>query len=636
MSAVMIYEIVALWILGIIWGLSIYRDWLDLKKNRIFMLLLFFGIAGLAIDLLWRFRIIEINSISRGMNTQIANVWMVFLCYLFYIYCYNSVGKAKRLFSVSGYTMGVMGIAVLCMMITNHLTHYVFWYDDKMRYHTGYGAILLLVFCEGLIITGLVAVFRQKKVITTKVLLFFMLLGVVVAANVAMQCFIPHKWTLTLFVFGILTVFIYLTMHMADQHLMRETRCFSRAGFRRVAEEKELYEENFAVLSVNITNLSSIINVCNEEEISEIKQIVADVLRVIGNSHYMYQIHSSEFILTATKRAKVEEYLMMAREQLPRVVRLNDKNVAVDYGFYVLEFSDVMMKVRDFYRILAGLRGYAKKVVGDNDTIYYQGEVRRALQRDLRGLNVLSDVLSQSGGFDIAFMPVFDTKDGKARGLETKMLLHVEEDAPFTTEEIWDIAEEIGMNKKTAARYVEDVIRFVSEEKILDSDIENIRINVKPSQINSIEAVDRYKDILDKYGVKPENIVFEVFMDQSISDEEVEEHIRYLKMQGFGVYLDQFGINVCNLKNLLKHSFDAVKINADMVVRFLPDKQSELEHLVVMLQKNNWDVMLDGVDLLDRCKELEKLGIKQIQGETIAAFLSKEDILLWMKEEVAR
>lgn len=102
--------------------------------------------------------------------------------------------------------------------------------------------------------------------------------------------------------------------------------------------------------------------------------------------------------------------------------------------------------------------------------------------------------------------------------------------------------------------------------------------------------IEQYCDILLFHQIRPEQLVIEINVDQALPENILKENIQYLRDKGFVVLLDQFGMNVCNLKDMLALPFDMAKFHQNMTKRFMQDRQMELKHLVHMLRRQNWQI----------------------------------------------
>lgn len=397
-----------------------------------------------------------------------------------------------------------------------------------------------------------------------------------------------------------------------------------------MVEERELYQKDFVCIAINITNISSILNVCTEDEMILFDIMIGKHLKSLSKQCVIYQSHSSEYILMCKDQKTAEINSRALREWMPRILRFNDQNVSVTYGFYMVSFADASFREGDFYRIIAGLRRLARNTTDEHTVIRYEGGIKEKLQQELQGIQRLNEVLeTEKGSFDLEFTPIYSTIHGKVEELEAEGLLCLEDGHQVREQELWRLSDEKGNSKDMALRLWEEVINYATEQKVFEHGIRFLHINVAPIQISSKGMIDQLCKILEDKEILPQQIVVEVFVDQSVPEDILQENICYMHQRGFHMLLDQFGVNICNLKNILAMPFDQAKINVHMTKRLIKDKQDELQHLVYMLRQQGWKIYADGVDRLERKNELLEMGIDGIQGIHLASGLSEDQWMSW-------
>lgn len=637
MDYVAYYEIGAVLLLMTVLMCYIYRNWLELKKNRVFYILTVETLVVVAVDLAGRMCIggadTEEKLFMATVVATVANLGMLLTSLLLYVYYLAIAGEVRRLHSKAGAVVLLVSLGIAIALVSNPWTHIMFWYDSlqKGHYYRGIGMLFLAICVELYLLAGGEVIWESRSRIPKNHYRVILASNGVLMFAMLLQYIEPMHWRLTCFVLALVLTMYYLLMHMSDQHLMYASRCFSQVGLRRIVEEKAHYRTNFSTLSVNINNISSMMNVCSAEEMEQVHIIIARYMRAVGSQHALYQMHDAEFILMCKDMAKAREICKRLQGDLPKVIRINGKSLPVVYSYYIMQFSDAGYSVGDFYRIIAGLRSLSKDVSDSSEVVYYEGEIKETLQRELTAVWKLNEAL-ESDGFSLKFAPIYDTNTGEVCALDTKMLLDMGDGTYLEDAEIWQIAEENGTSKKVAMRFLDNVLGFVVENYILQRGIERIHINLSTMQMKSKEAIEQYSDILLFHQVYPEQVVFEVFMDQSVPEQIIEDNIRYMRDKGFHVLLDEFGVNICNLKNMLGFSFTMAKINAEMVTRFLEGKREELEHLVRMLQKQKWDIYLDGVDDRVSLKSMRSMGVAAIQGESVTPFMDEAALMEWLRK----
>ena len=166
---------------------------------------------------------------------------------------------------------------------------------------------------------------------------------------------------------------------------------------------------------------------------------------------------------------------------------------------------------------------------------------------------------------------------------------------------------------------------------IFEQGIRRLHLSMTTMQISSQEMIEQYCDILLFHQIRPEQLVIEINVDQALPENILKENIQYLRDKGFVVLLDQFGMNVCNLKDMLALPFDMAKFHQNMTKRFMQDRQMELKHLVHMLRRQNWQIFLDGVDYSMPLGTFREMGVTGVQGESMTPYMQEDELIDWLR-----
>lgn len=628
------YDMIALLLVGSVLLSYLYRNWLNLKKNKVYYALLWVIFLAISVDMMGRLFIWGDSAqtiFEAAEVATIANLGMHWACYLLYVYYMVVVGGVRKTFQAIKWFGMFISFGIGVLLLTNPWTHWFFYYDALAigHYHVRPGIVIVLLLSECYLVASMVGVLLNTKKLPKHQVCAIVCSEAVLVVMMYLQYVHPAKWRMSYFVFAVILVMFYLLIQISDQHLVRAGECFTRVGLRKVVEEKMLYEENFAYVSVNINNILGMMNVCTTEELQQVQVTIADCLRKEAPGKIVFQMTESEYVILVKDLDRAKEVMKILQMRLPKVIRINVNSIPVVYGCYSLQFSDVDYSLSNFYRVMAGLHKMVASTAANGEAIYYEGEVREAMKMDLMAVQGLADVL-EFDSFGMRFAPIYSTDGGDVLAIDTRLTMTLEEGTVIPEREVWKISEENNTSRKVSLCFVEEICEYVNYNHLVQRGIPYFHINLSTLQISTQEVVDQYCDLLLMHQLRPEQIIFEVFVDQAVSDQVLEQSIRYLKDKGFHVMLDEFGINVCNLKNMLELPFDMVKINANMTKRFLNGRQDELRHLVDMLKKQGWKIYLDGVDNSVSLKTLREMGVTAVQGDSLSPFMNELDIIFWL------
>lgn len=638
MDYVVYFEMISITILVIIYLFYLCRSWLDLRRNRRFYVLLVTVGMVTGVDLAGRVLFRQVGGDASAfmmLISTIANMGLLVICTELYSYFCSLSRCRKKIYLVLEKIYYVVTVLIGLGMLWNVRMHFLFWYDDSHVYYITnamYGVVLVEILY---LFTGICVLLYDRRVFRPRHQGVIMVgSALLIVGLIPLQNLMPTRFRMTYYVLSCILSIYYFMIHMADQHLRQRGGCFSRVGMRQVVEEREAYEEDFVCVAVNITNIFSIISVCTEEEMRLFDLAISKRLKSIGKQCVIYQSHSSEYVLMCKERKMAEANCVALRESMPGVLRIHDRNISVSYGYYMISFADASFREGSFYRIIAGLRRMAKNTTDHRAVIYYDGQVKEKLQQELQGIQKMNEILeTDRENFDMEFIPIYSTDSDAVEELEVESYVCLEDGNRIWEPELWKLAEEKGSSKDMALHWWKEVLDCAREQRIWERGIRLLHINVATLQICSQEMIDQLGKLLEEREIRPDQIVIEVFVDQNVPEELLQKNIVYMQRKGFHVLLDQFGANICNLKNILAMPFHQVKINVQLTNRLIKQKQDELQHVIHMLRKQNWEIYLDGVDRQDRGSMLREMGVDRMQGERLAANMSADQLQCFLEQK---
>ncbi|XJZ27794.1 EAL domain-containing protein [Bacillota bacterium Lsc_1132] len=217
------------------------------------------------------------------------------------------------------------------------------------------------------------------------------------------------------------------------------------------------------------------------------------------------------------------------------------------------------------------------------------------------------------------FQPILSLEHGSTMGFE---VLNRPESSPFfpTTEKFYDY---VGSSR--AVFGTEQFLRNLSLERY-SMQIKTspqfqdrlVFLNIQPQVL----ADPSYKsgktlELLDKYGLSPDQIVLELTEKEAVIDyEQFEKIVAHYRQQGFRIAVDDAGTGYNSLKTLgyLKPEF--IKIDKSLIraIEEHPTQQQLVELLLEFAQQSKTLVIAEGIETLSELRFLQKLGIQFGQG----------------------
>lgn len=170
-----------------------------------------------------------------------------------------------------------------------------------------------------------------------------------------------------------------------------------------------------------------------------------------------------------------------------------------------------------------------------------------------------------------------------------------------------------------------------------DAGLQPVRVAVNVSQVQFQvgDLASRVPEILDEFGVAPEDLVLEI--TESVFEHESESllnQMRALHDIGVRLSLDDFGTGYSSLLYLQRYPFDEVKIDQGFVFRLLDDpfSRSIVETVLVLARALDAEAVAEGIESAAVADALEEMGCRFGQGYFYSMPLEAEDFC-WLLEQ---
>lgn len=594
----------------------VYKNWLNLRKNAIYIKMLWLALLAVMTDvivgLLDRYHYFDMYfSLIDDISAVLMSVCLMML-YIHILLYDMAVTKRMRLVRTAWFRffMGIVA-AVSIISVCIPFTDYA---DFAVREGSGARGNLVQVSVLGLcLLIGIDTILRNKAVLTRREFLVLLMTQLLLLLGLGVQLILNARNLASYYTLTCVLICYYILLHKLDQFRSFSSSCFDRDGFQNVLLERAYYKENFACLGICINNIESITNYCNESEIAKLHQMLGKLLREQCGRHNVYHIHTFEYMIMLNGNESAEKKHRQLEKIIPPYFRINGKNVSVICGFYTLEFADAGYDTTEFNRTITSMRKLTVDYLSGDNLLYYQGDNQTEIQNELKALRVVHDCVAKRR-FHYILLPIQSLTDKDEQRYEVVLQEKLQNGVAISQERIWELATETGYIREVGHITFDTMCRAAWENHMLERKDVIFHVNLLSSQLANITLAEEYVQILKSHTIEGKRVCIELTIDRSVDYDKLMESFNVLQNYGITLLLDQFGVSVCNLKNVLNMSFEHVKINHYMVESFCSGKSGQLKYMVRMLAAQGWNIYLDGIDSLEQLELLEELKIDYIQG----------------------
>jgi len=265
--------------------------------------------------------------------------------------------------------------------------------------------------------------------------------------------------------------------------------------------------------------------------------------------------------------------------------------------------------------------------------------------KDFKIRNELEDIISKAikeHSFKMYYQPIYSISKKKFIAAEALIRLTDERYGPISPGVFIPASETNGMIHEIGDFVLEDVIKFVSENKIKSLGLEYIEMNLSASQCIEVDLIDKIKNLLDRYSVLPSQISLELTETAAdINPQIVDSNIEALHDYGIRIALDDYGTGYSNIKRVTTLPIDQVKLDKSFV-DMIDDKQMWLviQGTINMLKEMGKEILVEGIEEEGVAKLFSDLEADLIQGcELMQGFyfcrpLPEEEFITFIKQHM--
>ncbi len=593
-----------------------YKNWILVAENRIFYTMAMTETIALEMNILLCL-VYEFSGWHLGwLELMIQALSGIFALLVYYgIFQYNLAMTEHILDSRKWWARLLGGLVALCMissllpitLLLMGVPHgQVRDFAAEGRVAQSGTVVLCLLLAVG------VAWRSRKKIKRRK---FAVLLGsdLLLLADLVWERMMDSRYLTSYYLMAFVLVVYYMLLHNLDRYKVLASGCFARAGFRMVLREKELCRQNVRCLGICINNIESITNCCSESEIVEIHRQIGSLLKRHCGRHQVYHIHSFEYVVTYKPSVDIRSKHRELVELIPAYIRMNNKNVTLFCDFYTIDFRDADYQTGNFFGILTSMRKLAMAYMDRTHLLRYSDDSKNDIEKDMEAMRIVNACIATKN-FSLQIYPIQSKEDEEKFCYEFAICAKYGDGEVISQELIWEMAAQMGYHREMGLIVFELVCKYIMLNRLRDTEVERIHLNLEGAQISGAELAGGYIDLLEKYQIPGDFICIEVTVEQDVDYDAMERAFVLLRERGVQILLDQFGVTVCNLKTVLNMSFHGVKINHHMVNLFCNGVSEQLLYMLDMLNTSGWKIILDGVDQAEYVPLLKDLKFAYMQG----------------------
>ncbi|MFN3865969.1 MAG: EAL domain-containing protein [Demequina sp.] len=162
---------------------------------------------------------------------------------------------------------------------------------------------------------------------------------------------------------------------------------------------------------------------------------------------------------------------------------------------------------------------------------------------------------------------------------------------------------------------------------------EHLSINISASEFSTPGLDQRLAAACKKGGVNPNRVVLELTETSPLQDAHLSlELLTRLRLQGFRLSIDDFGVGYSSMRQLSALPFSEVKIDRSFVMAVTESREAEIfvRSILDLAHALGLESTAEGVETAEVLDLLTEFGCDQAQGFHIARPMFPEDVAAWV------
>lgn len=271
---------------------------------------------------------------------------------------------------------------------------------------------------------------------------------------------------------------------------------------------------------------------------------------------------------------------------------------------------------------------YYAKSQGKNRFQYYQNSMNVEVMHELQMIHSIKKA-KDNNEFLLYYQPKMDILSGKLTGLEALIRWNNKEKGLTQPKDFIPFAEEHNLIDFITDWVVNEVCRQLLEWEQKKFKLLPVSINMPVNLFRNNNIVSYMKNIIDTYHISPELLELELTESLFMGDiNMIVSYLHELKLMGFHISIDDFGMGFSSLNRLKHINCDILKIDRSFISSInnsTPDNVL-INSIIYIGHGLNMKIIAEGVETALQFEFLRRNNCDSIQGYLLSQPMNKEAI----------
>lgn len=610
------------------------RPVINLPSFKVFNSLLIGVFLSVCLDIASVFALVYRKEISTPMTLSVCKVYLASVAVVaFLILRYVMIQNANRRL-LSKVVFGVSFVVLCVYMFAIIFLPVDYYVDNQTLYTYGLGVSATYVVALLMLLTSLIYTIKMWSFLkkNKRKSVIFMLSALFLASFIQM---FNNQILLVSFAQSVAIVYIYMCLENPDDYIDKVSGVFNMNAARLLLGQEYENDKRLNIITIEIGGIKFINDTFGTKNGTMLLCSVAEFLEDIPGVS-VYRTGGAEYSIALFREMdefKVVEERIRRRFEYAWTISEIETLLPVKICIFPATLVEVPIEerfelLRYFVNLMSGSNSEEKFIITE-DII----KEKRKEENIEKALNIALDLNTVM----VNYQPIYNNKKGYYTSAEALMRIRGE-DGNFIPPDLFiNIAEKKGLILKLGMVMFENVCRFIKENKLQETQLEYIEVNLSVIQCMQQNLAEQLIEVMDRYEIAHSFINFEITETAaSNSESTLLVNMRRLINNGSTFSLDDYGSGYSNINYILELPIEIVKYDKLMVWSYFTSEKGRvvMEYAVDMMKNLNLKSLAEGVETKEQFEEIKRLGIDYTQGYFFSKPLNEEDFVKCIKGDL--
>lgn len=537
---------------------------------------------------------------------------------------YRFRGKKLRIMLVIPFVINTL------LLIVNLFYPCVFNIDSEGNYSRASGMIYTYVMAAFYMAIGFVVVIKYRYRISRRRFVSIIAIFPIVLSATVYQVFNPQM-PLEMFADALGLLFAALMVQSPEMMVSSSTGLSKITVYMDDVRNAIENGRDIQIIMINMENNRTLRDMLGVVEYHRLLRVFADRLSELAYERKLqtelYYLNDGMFrcIFDYRSEAYVREFAELVNQEFRKGFRFNDMVLNVRLNICITRCPQDIDNVNSVMKF--GPELTKRKYTGQ---IMYASDIFIKEKYDLmRDMDVVIEKAMTTGGLSVYYQPIYSVGDKRYKSAEALIRLKDDKYGFVPPDVFIPAAEQNGMIHRLGRFVLEEVCRFISGDEFASLGLEYIEVNLSVMQCMSSSLADEVREVMDEYGVRPEQINLEITETAAAyAQTTMMNNINSLTDSGIAFSLDDFGTGYSNMRRIAMMPFAIVKLDKTFTDMDASEKMRlVVKNTILMVKDMNLKIVAEGVETEEMVRDFSELGVDYIQGYYYSKPLPLQDFL---------